>query len=154
MLFAKIKTTSCGLSLNLKDKKNYLKGLILLNAGSGGIKDAGMNNFVRIGISLGLNEQLIEYLIYETCETGIKNEEPLQFSNAELAKIFIRDGIKVAFIERIVNLPKLQWLSVTALKNNLSEDWLMKELNYFFLNYEDKQDEVFEIQKYTQRTYS
>ena len=107
-----------------------------------------------IAKSLGFN--------YEFADEAIKNylrnryiiEEPPVFSNCNFAEIFIRDGMKIALSDKILNVDQIEWLSKTALRNNLSRQWVFIELESLLENFNSNVETHFEIQKYADPLYN
>ncbi|MHB1687068.1 MAG: hypothetical protein ACYCVH_06825 [Ignavibacteriaceae bacterium] len=124
------------MTLNNLDKSNYLRGLVILV----GIERRGGENKRKIirevAEILGFNQDFVENSMNDIHKNKYINKEPPKFSNQEITEIFIRDGIRLASIDKVLHLHDLKWLLNTALKNNLSEQWFFIELEYFLEKYD------------------
>jgi hypothetical protein len=75
-------------------------------------------------------------------------DEPPDFSGKEVARIFVRDGIKIAFDSRVIDPKELDWLHQVARKNELGDEWFAKEL-FHFLKLKDVNTESYlEIEQF------
>ncbi len=134
--------------INPLDRSNFFKGLLILVGKEKNFTQNECNMLKRIAKSLGFN--------YEYADKSIKNylankfiiEEPPLFSDCNFAEIFIRDGMKIALSDRILNVDQIEWLSKTALKNNLSRQWVFIELESILENFNIRSETHFEIQRY------
>lgn len=70
------------------------------------------------------------------------------FSCKEMARIFIRDCIKIAFENRSLHPQKPGWLYRVVKINRLGHDWFAKELLNFLKLRELKKENMLEIEKY------
>jgi hypothetical protein len=55
-------------------------------------------------------------------------EEPIVFSNTEIARSFIEDGLNLALIDDRVDDLELNWLTATARANFIDERWVKQKL--------------------------
>ena len=134
--------------INPIDKSNYFKGLLVLVGIDKNINRDESNLIKRIGHILGFNEEFVNSAINSFFDNKFIVEDPPEFSNYNLAEIFIRDGIKTVLVNNVLNLDQLNWLSVTALKNNISKQWLFIELESLIENYKPGSELILEIQEY------
>jgi len=56
-------------------------------------------------------------------------EEPIVFSNTEIARSFIEDGLNLALADDKLDAKELKWLTATAKANSIDESWVNKKLN-------------------------
>ncbi len=124
------------MTLNNLDKSNYLKGLVILD---GINKRSNPNNrkIIReVAKRFRFNLGFVETSMDNIQNNKYVNKEPPKFSNLEITEIFIRDGIQLVSVNKVLYLRDLKWLLNTALKNNLSEQWFFIELENFLKKYD------------------
>ena len=107
-----------------------------------------------IAKSLGFNYEFADKAIKNFLGKKFIKDEPPVFSDYNFAEIFIRDGMKIALSDKILNVDQIEWLSKTALKNNLSKQWVFIELESMLENFSSKTETYFEIQKYVGPIYN
>ncbi len=115
-----------GIPISPPDRIKYFKGLLsLVRKQEDGDQ---IRNFVNI---LGFDQAFFDFIVKNIVDNRKLINDPPQFSNLDLAKLFIKDGIKVAFTDNTIHLAQFRWLRATAIKNHLSDDWFMTEMFYF-----------------------
>lgn len=112
-----------------QDKSNYFKGLLILIGKDKKISDLEKVNLTRLSKILGFNKEFCENAISELLENEYIIETPPQFSDKEIAKAFIIDGIKIAFADKELHIFELNWLKSVAEKNSLEKDWCIERYN-------------------------
>ncbi len=141
------------MTLNISDKSNYLKGILVLIGKDRNIENSDEKMIRFIAEELGFNHYFVDKSIDEIKEHKYILEEPPEFSNHEIAKAFIKDAIRFAFSDHSLHLYEFQWLSTIAFKNKLSGQWLLFEIKYFLSDNHSAQDSSFEIQKYVEPVF-
>ncbi len=134
--------------LNPIDKSNYLRGLLILIKRDRNINEIEKERIKELSKILGFNGSFVENAINELLENEYLVENPPKFKNHRLAEAFIKDAIKIAFFENVLNIYKLHWLSEFAADNDLSKQWLFMELEQFIENTNTHFSDGFEIQNY------
>ena len=79
---------------------------------------------MKLGFSLDFFEESISHLL----ENKYITEEPLIFSDENIAKSFIEDGLKLAISGDVIGDEELAWLNQTARVNQISEVWVNKKI--------------------------
>jgi hypothetical protein len=133
--------------INPIDRSNYFKGLLVL---AGQDKEITKNKKVslkKIAATLGFDLDFADNAIDNFFMNKYIIEDPPLFSHNEITEIFIKDGIRLAFTDEVLNLHQIEWLTATALKNKLSKQWLFIELENFLDNHGSSVEMNFEIQK-------
>jgi hypothetical protein len=75
-------------------------------------------------------------------------DEPPHFSSKEMAKIFVRDSLKIAFSRKMV-LPKvLHWLLQVVVQNKLNTEWFFEEIFHLLELADTEMGSVLEIEGY------
>ena len=136
------------MTLNLTDKNNYLIGMLVMIGKDRNIGNTNEKMIRLIADDMGLNHYFVDQSIEEIRGHKYIIEEPPEFSDREIAEAFIKDAIRFAFSDHAIHLYELQWLATIALKNKLSWQWVLFEIEYFLKANYSVQDSLFEIQKY------
>ena len=136
------------MEITLLDRSNYFKGLLLLIGKDKKIAGDEKEYLLKLGKVLGFESHYCEQNIETVIENKYITDEPIEFSNKELARVFIRDGIKVAFADDALHLTEIEWLRSVLIKNNLSEEWFKGEVSRFIEKDKRKNQIDLEIQNY------
>ena len=113
---------------NYLDRSNYVKGLLLLIGKDKKITDKERDFLHNIGKTLDFNDKFIERAIDELFENEYLGNEPPVFSQKQYAEAFLRDAIKLAFVDNFSS-KEFNWLLSIAEANDLSSEWLKHELS-------------------------
>ena len=141
------------MTINSLDTSNYFRGLLTLAGREKQITQNEKRSLKKIGSILGFNHYFIDAAINDfTNNKHIKADIP-QFSCTEIAELFLKDGIRLAFTNNILSVQQIDWLMSFAVKNKLSRQWFFIELENYLDNHYSNQDVDFELQKYVVHTY-
>ena len=66
-------------------------------------------------------------------------------------KIFLKDGIKIAFADKNLHQKEYNWLQKVARANHISDEWLLGQLHDFLNDPQKKKSKTLEIEKYYQK---
>lgn len=111
------------------DKSQYLKGLLIL-ARRSNILDESEKTIIREAANrLGFSKDFYEDTLRNLMNNKNILEEPIKFSDASIAKIFIKEGIELAYSDNDLCPEELNWLKSIAAANQIGDDWLMDKLN-------------------------
>ncbi|MDP3831904.1 MAG: hypothetical protein Q8Q47_11580 [Ignavibacteriaceae bacterium] len=135
------------MELNLIDKSNYFKGLLILIRKKKAVTESTRRTVKRIAAVLDFDQDFVDSSIKNLLVNKNIVEAQPKFSDCRLAESFIKDGLRLALSDGVLNLLQVQWLAITAEKNNLSKQWFFMELEDFFDQYESNSGSTFEIQK-------
>ncbi|MBU1095151.1 MAG: hypothetical protein CVV23_12540 [Ignavibacteriae bacterium HGW-Ignavibacteriae-2] len=135
---------------NLLDRSNYFKGLLLLVASDNKITENEKTALRTLAKELDFNQSFVNKAIEDFFENEFLSYDPPIFSNDEFAKIFTKDAIRVAFSDKTLHIYEIDWLNNFVIKNNISKEWFVNELEIFLNNYELYDLGDFEIQKHLQ----
>jgi len=113
------------------DKSNYLRGLLILIGKDKNIAIKEKELFLRLSRVLGFSEKFCTDAVDELLENNYIIEDPPKFSDMEIAKAFIIDGIQLAFADGSIHLYEMNWLKFVGDKNNVDSDWRIEQLNEF-----------------------
>ena len=113
------------------DRSSYVKGLLLLIGKDKRITDEERDFLHRVGTALSFNKKFIEQAINELFENKYLGNEPPVFSQKQYAEAFLRDAIKLVFVDNELSNEEFDWLQSIAVSNGLSNEWLKNELKYY-----------------------
>jgi hypothetical protein len=130
------------------DRSNYFKGLLILIGTNRKITENEKIAISGVAEILGFGHHFVDTAMEELFGNQYIIAEPPKFTNHILAEIFIRDGMRVAFANKVLHLYELQWLARFALNNNFSKQWFFIELEQYLDGPTQNHVNSFEIQKY------
>jgi len=116
---------------NYLDRSNYVKGLLLMIGKDKKITDKEKDLLHKTGKALSFNKKFIERAIDELLENKYLGNEPPIFSQKNYAEAFLRDAIKLAFVDNDLSSEEFDWLQSIAAANGLTNEWLKNELAYY-----------------------
>ncbi|MDD8017041.1 MAG: hypothetical protein PHP42_01585 [Bacteroidota bacterium] len=116
------------IKISLPDHSQYFKGLLLLIRKDRIVHDQEKQLMLRIGKIMGFEKEFCENSINEILENEYIVDEYPQFSNQEIAKCFIKDGLHLAMVDNNLDDSELEWLSTTAELHGISAAWFNTEL--------------------------
>ncbi|MGD8781836.1 MAG: hypothetical protein PVH88_23100 [Ignavibacteria bacterium] len=119
------------MKLNVIDKSNYFKGLLLLVGKDKRISAEEKNWIKKVGKVLGFEKTFCEEAINNILYNKNIIDEPPAFSDKLFAQSFLKDGIKLAFADQEINKNEHIFLEQIAIKNNISPLWFRNELNNY-----------------------
>ncbi len=109
------------MKITLFDRSLYLKGLMLLIRKDKEVHDEERALIMHIGRSLGFDEEFCENSIEEILISKHVVDEPPRFSSPDIAKCFIKDGLKVSLIDREAHDREIEWLKSVSRLNGIEE---------------------------------
>jgi tellurite resistance protein len=110
------------------DRSNYLKGLLITARKDNQLAESEIVIIKKLATRLGFSLDFFEETISHLLENKYITEEPIKFSNQDIAQSFIEDGLKLALSDGAINDDEINWLKETAKENSISQDWLNKKL--------------------------
>ena len=120
------------MDLTQQDRSSYLKGLLILVGKDKIIAEYERNQLMVVSKILGFDPNFCVDAINDLLENEYIIEEPPAFSHIEIAKAFIKDGIRIAFSD----------------KNTIDAGWGMTEFEKFKMSDRDNTSQnEFEISK-------
>jgi hypothetical protein len=141
------------MEISFQDRSNYFKGMLLLRCKDTSVDESDINQLRRLGKILGFEPQFCEYVIRHYLDNTFVIKEPIKFSNPEITRTFIRDGIKICITEHILHIPKIELLHKVASEHFFPDKWFARELYRYLDLDEDKIDRSFEIDKFFKIKY-
>ncbi len=117
------------MKLNVFDRSNYLKGLLVLISKDKKISDDESDFIMKVGKTLGFDKEFCEEAIETLLENNYISQEPPEFSNVEFARSFIEDAISVAITDNELSQLEIGYLKAIAEKNHVDDDWFVRQLS-------------------------
>lgn len=112
-----------------QDKSNYFKGLLILIGKDRNISKQERISLSRVAKILGFNKEFCDNAISELLDNEYIIESPPEFSDLEIAKSFVIDGIRIAFSDKEIHIFELNWLKSVSEKNSLNKEWCIQKYN-------------------------
>ncbi|MEJ2105316.1 MAG: hypothetical protein P8X47_12180 [Ignavibacteriaceae bacterium] len=110
------------------DRSNYLKGLLITARRDKQLNQTEITIIENLAKRLGFSSDFFEETISHLLENKYITEEPIKFSNQDIAQSFIEDGLKLALSDQVMTDNEISWLKDTAKENGFDEDWFNKKL--------------------------
>ena len=110
------------------DRSNYLKGLLITARRDKQLNQTEITIIENLAKRLGFSSDFFEETISHLLENKYITEEPIKFSNQDIAQSFIEDGLKLALSDEVMTENEISWLKETAKENGFDEDWFNKKL--------------------------
>jgi ClpP class serine protease len=110
------------------DRSNYLKGLLITARKDEQLTDSEKNMIRKLSERLGFSLDFFEETINNLLENKYIKDDPIVFSEQNIAKSFIEDGLRLSLVDEIVSTDELNWLKQTANANNIEEKWVDERL--------------------------
>ncbi|HET54042.1 MAG TPA: TerB family tellurite resistance protein [Ignavibacteria bacterium] len=117
------------MKLNVFDRSNYLKGLLVLISKDKKISDDESDFIMKVGKTLGFDREFCEEAIETLLENNYISQEPPEFSNVEFARSFIEDALSVAITDNELSQLEIGYLKAIAEKNHVDDDWFVRQLS-------------------------
>ncbi len=128
------------------DKIHYIKGLVYLIGKKHKITEVEKNYYTRLVRVLEFDKDFYDFILNHLLNYLQVINEPPVFSNRKIARLFIKDGMKVAFQDKIFDIYKIEWLHDVMKKNQVPCDWFVKELRFFMKQDKLENNHKFEIE--------
>ena len=135
------------MTTNYLDRSNYVKGLLLLIGKDKKITDKERDFLHNLGKTLSFNKQFIERAIDELFENKYLGNEPPVFSQKQYAEAFLRDAIKLGFVDNDLSSKEFDWLQSIAVSNGLTNEWLKNELAHYQSGQDSHRSQELEMAK-------
>ena len=132
---------------NYLERSNYVKGLLLLIGKDKKITDSERDFLHTIGKTLSFDRKFIENAMNELLENKYLGNEPPVFSQKQYAEAFLRDAIKLVFVDNELSNEEFDWLQSIAVSNGLTDDWLKDELKQYLTGTHARKSQELEINK-------
>jgi len=109
------------------DRSSYLKGLLITAKKDNKLVESEIAIIKNFASRLGFSSDFFEETIKHLLENKYITEEPIKFSEKNIAKSFIEDGLKLALSDDVIGEAELSWLNETAKINGIDKEWVTKK---------------------------
>lgn len=110
------------------DRSSYLKGLLITARKDNQLSELEISIIKKIANRLGFSSDFFEETISNLLHNKYITEEPIKFSEQDIAKSFIEDGLKLALSDDAITEDETNWLKGTAKENGIDEEWVNKKM--------------------------
>jgi len=110
------------------DRSSYLKGLLITARKDNQLTESEISIIKKFATRLGFSSDFFEETISHLLENKYITEEPVKFSEKNIAKSFIEDGLKLALSDNLIGKDELSWLNETAKTNGIDDQWVNKKM--------------------------
>jgi hypothetical protein len=110
------------------DRSNYLKGLLITARKDEQLTDSEKSMIRKLSDKLGFSADFFEETISNLLENKYIKDDPIIFSQKNIARSFIEDGLRLSLIDKSLSAHELQWLEQTAKVNDIDEAWVEEKL--------------------------
>jgi hypothetical protein len=110
------------------DRSSYLKGLLITARKDNQLTESEISIIKKFATRLGFSSDFFEETISHLLENKYITEDPVKFSEKNIAKSFIEDGLTLAISDNVIGDDELSWLKATAKVNGIDEDWVSKKM--------------------------
>ncbi|MCX7875325.1 MAG: hypothetical protein N2321_04045 [Melioribacteraceae bacterium] len=142
------------MEISAQDKGKYLRGLLILIGKDHLILENEKNWFYKLSSILGYDKAFCKTILKELPENEFLIKDPPKFSNKEIAKAFIIDGIHLAFTDNKMHPNELEWINIIAEINGIDILYGMNEYEKFRKEkFTDENLYEFEIEKLLNKSY-
>jgi len=119
------------MNIPIIDRSNYLKGLFITAKIDKELTGKEKDILKKISDKLGFASDFFHETIRSLLTNKYIIEEPIVFSNLEIAQSFIKDAVKLACVNGLVTDAEINWLKKTADVNKINSSFVEKEFKYF-----------------------
>lgn len=131
-----------------QDRGKYLRGMLLLIGKDQQVLEHEKSWFFKLSKILGYDIEFCKTALRELPENEFLEETPPKFSNNEIAKAFIIDGIHLAYADKEMVPTELLWINSIAETNGINILWGIQEFEKFRHHRNLESDVyIFEIEK-------
>ena len=117
------------MNIPIIDRSNYLKGLFITAKLDKELTDKEKDILKKISDKLGFASDFFQETIRSLLSNKYIIEEPIIFSNQEIARSFIKDAVRLASVNDLITEAEINWLKNTAHVNKLNNGLVEKEFN-------------------------
>ncbi len=119
------------MNIPIIDRSNYLKGLFITAKLDKELTEKEKDILKKISDKLGFATDFFHETVRSLLTNKYIIEEPIIFSNLEIAQSFIKDAVKLACVNGVVTNAEIDWLKKTADINKINSNFVEKEFKSF-----------------------
>jgi hypothetical protein len=114
---------------NIKDKSDFIKGLLVLAKKDRNLTNEEKSILKDVGNKLGFASEFIDESLFHLLQNPNISEEPVKFSDVDIARTFLQEGLKLAYCDTEDPSVELKWLNEVAKVNNIDIKWFEEEID-------------------------
>jgi tellurite resistance protein len=138
---------------NLMDRSLYFKGLLLLSKIDKDVSFEEKEILKVVGESLGFNKEFCENTIKEVIENKHLQNEPLKISSQQMANMFLRDAIKLAYSDSNLDDDEYKWLLECANINEIPESRVNEQIAKVLNSAKDSSNKQLDVINYDWQSF-
>lgn len=119
------------MNIPIIDRSNYLKGLFITAKLDKELTEKEKDILKKISDKLGFATDFFQETVRSLLINKYIIEEPIVFSDLEIAQSFIKDAVKLACVNGLVTDAEMDWLKKTADINKINSNFVEKEFKSF-----------------------
>lgn len=104
------------------DRSSYLKGLLVLAKKDEKLVESEKEIIRDIASRFGFSKDFYEETMRNLMANKYIGDEPVVFSDTAIARMFLQDGLKLAFADDEFDAKELDWLKKTADANQIEKE--------------------------------
>ncbi len=135
------------MKIDLMDRSKYFRTMMILIKRDLRISFHKKDYFLRRGRVLQFGTDFCGKTIQDMLKNPHIDEKPPVFSNINIAKIYLKNGIQVAFADKNLHQKEYNWIQKVAQANGISDQWLFNPLFDFLNAPQKKKSNTLEIEK-------
>ena len=116
------------MNIPIIDRSKYLKGLFITAKLDKELTDKEIDILKKISDKLGFASDFFQETIRGLLSNKYIIEEPIIFSDLNIARSFIKDAVKLASVNDLITDAEIDWLKRTADVNKINNGFVDKEL--------------------------
>jgi len=138
---------------NLMDRSFYFKSLLILSKIDEDVSIQEKEILKIVGERLGFNKEFCDATINEVIENKHIKNEPLKFSNQQMANMFLRDAIKLAYSDSKLDNDEYNWLLECAKVNGIPESRVNEQITKVLNSESDSSDNQLDVINYDWQSF-
>jgi hypothetical protein len=119
------------MNIPIIDRSNYLKGLFITAKLDKELSQKEKDILKKVSDKLGFANDFYDETVRSLLTNKYIKEEPIVFSDKEIARSFLNDAIKLACSNNVITDAEINWLKSTATANELNSELVDKGLKSF-----------------------
>ena len=116
------------MNIPLLDRSNYLKGLFITAKLDKQLTEKEKEILRKISDKLGFAQDFYDETIRGLLSNKYLAEDPIIFSDKNIAQSFIRDAIRLVYSDGQVSETEIEWVKKTAAVNSVEEEFIKNEI--------------------------
>lgn len=117
------------MNIPIIDRSNYLKGLFITAKLDKELTEKEKDILKKISDRLGFASDFYHETVRNLLTNKYIIEEPIVFSDQEIARSFIKDAVKLASVNGLVTEAEIDWLKKTADINKIANNFVEREFS-------------------------